>query len=144
MAGAINISFCLRFGKTRFYFGHACAAPTSKERRHAHAGNRGKTRRRYRRDLMPPGIGQFRPAVAGHHQRTFALFEQEYSSPLAEMVGEDCIAFPPCFRDFVGRSTIWHLRGTRQGISGLAKTPPSWDRPGDGPKTCVVPDTSYC
>ena len=39
-------------------------------------------RRGNRRDLMPPGIGQFRPAVAEHHQRTFALFEQEYLDPV--------------------------------------------------------------
>ena len=29
-------------------------------------------------NLMPPGIGQFRPAVAEQHQRTPALFGQEY------------------------------------------------------------------
>ncbi len=38
--------------------------------------------RRNRRDLMPPGIGQFRPAVAKHHQRTLALFEQEDLDPV--------------------------------------------------------------
>ncbi len=36
-----------------------------------------KTRRRNRRDLMSPGIGQFRPAMAKQDQRTLALFEQE-------------------------------------------------------------------
>ena len=41
-----------------------------------------EARRRYRRDLIPPGIGQFRPAVAEHHQRTFALFKQEYLDPV--------------------------------------------------------------
>jgi hypothetical protein len=30
-----------------------------------------------RRDLMPPGIGQFRPAVAKQHKRTVALFTHE-------------------------------------------------------------------
>jgi hypothetical protein len=30
-----------------------------------------------RRDLMPPGIGQFGPAVAQQHQRTRALFQQK-------------------------------------------------------------------
>jgi hypothetical protein len=30
-----------------------------------------------RRDLMSPGIGQFRPAVTENHQRAFALLMQE-------------------------------------------------------------------
>ena len=38
--------------------------------------------RRERRDLMPPGIGQFRPAMAEHDQRTFALFEQKHLDPV--------------------------------------------------------------
>jgi hypothetical protein len=29
-------------------------------------------------DLMPPGIRQFRPAMAEQHQRTLALFGQKY------------------------------------------------------------------
>src|SRR6202158_532259 len=39
--------------------------------------NNMETRSRKRRDLMPPRIRQFRPAMAKQHQRTFALFEQE-------------------------------------------------------------------
>jgi hypothetical protein len=35
-----------------------------------------------RRDLMPPGAGEFRPAVAKQNQRTFALFEQENVDPV--------------------------------------------------------------
>jgi hypothetical protein len=38
--------------------------------------------RRNRGDLMPPGIGQFRRAVAKHHQRTHALFEQKNFDPV--------------------------------------------------------------
>jgi hypothetical protein len=41
-----------------------------------------ETRGRKRRDLMPPRIGQFRPAMAKHHQRTFALFEQKDFDPV--------------------------------------------------------------
>ena len=36
-----------------------------------------KARRRNRGDLMPPGIGQLRPAMAKQHQRTRSLFAQE-------------------------------------------------------------------
>jgi hypothetical protein len=36
-----------------------------------------KAGRRNRGDLMPPGIGQFRPAMAKQHQRTCSLFAQE-------------------------------------------------------------------
>ena len=36
-----------------------------------------ETRSRNRRDLMSPRIGQFRPAVTKHHERTLALFEHE-------------------------------------------------------------------
>ncbi len=41
-----------------------------------------ETRGRKRGDLMPPRIGQFRPAMAKHHQRTFALFEQKDLDPV--------------------------------------------------------------
>jgi hypothetical protein len=41
-----------------------------------------ETRSRYRRDLMPPRIGQFRPAMAEQHQRTFALFQQKDLDPV--------------------------------------------------------------
>jgi hypothetical protein len=41
-----------------------------------------ETRGRKRRDLMPPGVGQFRPAMAKQHQRTFALFEQKDLDPV--------------------------------------------------------------
>src|SRR5437870_813237 len=41
-----------------------------------------ETRSCKRRDLMPPRIGQFRPAMAKHHQRTFALFEQKDLDPV--------------------------------------------------------------
>jgi hypothetical protein len=37
---------------------------------------------RNRRDLVPPGIRQFRPAVAKQHQRTLALFEQKDIDPV--------------------------------------------------------------
>lgn len=33
-------------------------------------------------DLMPPGIGQFGPAVAKYHQRTLTLFEDEQLNPV--------------------------------------------------------------
>jgi hypothetical protein len=49
----------------------------------AHIGRRDmETRCRKRRDLMPPRIGQFRPAMAEHHQRTFALFQQKDIDPV--------------------------------------------------------------
>ena len=38
--------------------------------------------------------------MAEQHQRTLALFEHKISIPLAEMVREDGIAFPPCFSGF--------------------------------------------
>ena len=41
-----------------------------------------KAGRRERGNLMPPGIGQFRPAVAQHDQWTFALFEQKHLDPV--------------------------------------------------------------
>ena len=41
-------------------------------RRHDMETGRGQDR-----DLVPPGIGQFGPAVAKHHQRALALFEDE-------------------------------------------------------------------
>jgi hypothetical protein len=41
-----------------------------------------ETRSRNRRNLMPPAIGQFRPAMTKHHQRTFALFEQKNLDPV--------------------------------------------------------------
>ena len=37
---------------------------------------------RERRDLMSPRIGQFRPAVAKHHQRTFALLKEKDLDPV--------------------------------------------------------------
>jgi hypothetical protein len=40
-----------------------------------------ETGSRDRRDLMPPGIGQFGPAVTEQHQRPFALFEQKEFDP---------------------------------------------------------------
>ena len=33
-------------------------------------------------DLVPPGIGQFGPAMAEHHQRTLALFDNEEVQPV--------------------------------------------------------------
>jgi hypothetical protein len=36
-----------------------------------------EVRRHNRGDLMPPGIGQFGPAMAKQHERTRALFKQE-------------------------------------------------------------------
>jgi hypothetical protein len=42
-----------------------------------------ETRRRDRRDLMPPGIGQFRPAMAEHHQRTLTLLAHEQLDPVS-------------------------------------------------------------
>jgi hypothetical protein len=45
-------------------------------RNHMEAG------RGQRRDLVAPGIGQFRPAMAEHDQRAFALFEQEHVDPV--------------------------------------------------------------
>jgi hypothetical protein len=49
----------------------------------AHIGRRDmETRSRNRRDLMPPGIGQFRPAMAKQSQRTFALLKQKYLDPV--------------------------------------------------------------
>ncbi len=38
------------------------------------------------RDLVPPGIGQFRPAVAEHHQRPLTLLAHEQLDP----VGGNC------------------------------------------------------
>ena len=38
--------------------------------------------RRNRGDLMPPRIGQFGPAMAKQHQRTFAVFEQKDLNPV--------------------------------------------------------------
>ena len=37
---------------------------------------------RERLDLVPPRIGQFRPAVTEHHQRPFAPFKQEKFDPI--------------------------------------------------------------
>ena len=49
----------------------------------AHVGGSDpEARGRDRRDLVPPGIGQFRPAVAQHDQRTFALFTQKDLDPI--------------------------------------------------------------
>jgi hypothetical protein len=45
-------------------------------------GDNTEASRRYGRDLMPPGIGQFRPAMAEQHQWTVALFEQKYLDPV--------------------------------------------------------------
>src|SRR6266851_8930340 len=41
-----------------------------------------EARRRNRRDLMPPGIGQFRPAMAKQNQRAFALLKHKYLDPV--------------------------------------------------------------
>ena len=41
-----------------------------------------ETGRRDRGDLVPPGIGQFRPAVAEQHQRTLALLEHKQLDPV--------------------------------------------------------------
>ena len=38
--------------------------------------------RSQRRNLVAPGVGQFRPAVAEHDERAFALFEQEHLDPV--------------------------------------------------------------
>ena len=47
--------------------------------------------------------------MAEQHQRTFALLDaEEISIPLAEMVREDGIAFPPCFGDFVEEIAARH------------------------------------
>jgi hypothetical protein len=35
-----------------------------------------------RRDLVPPGIGQFGPAMAKHHERPGTLFEQKHLDPV--------------------------------------------------------------
>ena len=55
----------------------AGSAETSHIRR-----NNMETRVRKRRDLMPPRIGQFRPAMAKHHQRTFALLKEKDLDPV--------------------------------------------------------------
>jgi hypothetical protein len=48
----------------------------------AHVGRHDmETGSRDRRDLVPPGIGQFRPAVTEQHQWTLALFEHEQLDP---------------------------------------------------------------
>jgi hypothetical protein len=41
-----------------------------------------KTGRGDRRDLVPPGVGQLRPAMAEHDEGAVALFEQEHLDPV--------------------------------------------------------------
>ena len=83
-----------------------------------------EARSRKRLDLMPPRMGQFRPAMARHQQRTCS--SRKISIPLAEMVRGDSIAFPPCFGDFVAylHDTIgsFHRRRNRIGFAAIRKT----------------------
>ena len=83
-----------------------------------------------RRDLVPPGVGQFRPAMAEHHQWPLALFEQEQLDPVggngARRWHRVSALFAGSVRArFCCRSTIGAFAQPRQSIGvGQAEKPP--------------------
>src|SRR5262245_10095460 len=86
-----------------------------------------KARLGERRNLMTPGMGKLRPAMAEHDQRALSLLTHEQLDPVGgdgALGGQ--IAFPPRFRDLVAAhdSVVPTLPQCREKAVLFAVVPP--------------------